>query len=369
MDDDRLVGYRKPIEEDLTLMKWESLNRILGTHRTKFRMLDRGQYLALEAVDRLDFNAERLRFMAGGITIPTEMVDDLINKFTVADVMNSGSLVGNRGVMLSAPASSGKSTACLALIQRYLSRYERHNPGAISDGAVPAMYISIPATRTIKGTLQRMCRYLAIPFKKSDTETDLSAMLLENLGRLGTKLIVLDEVQMLRGAESAFRPAVNNLKDLTNYFRGTIVYSGLNLTESGLLYGDAGLQLGSRVFTVQFTDLAGRLTETVIDKWVFIVSCFAYKLPLFANEPKPLIENAEWLHSYTGGNIGTLKAVLFDACASLILADKPNQETVTKEMLQEAVRDYAAVAGASKMTKPAPLEGARNRAKVARNAN
>ncbi|GAA1496052.1 TniB family NTP-binding protein [Paeniglutamicibacter kerguelensis] len=369
MDDDLLAAYRKPIEEDLTLMKWESLNRILGTDRTRFRMLHRDQYLALDEVDRFEFNAERLRFMAGGMTIKTEMVTDLIKKYTVAELMNSGSLVGNRGIMLSAPASSGKSTACLALIQHYLALYERHNPGAISGGAVPAMYISIPATRTIKGTLQRMCRYLAIPFKKSDTETDLSAMLLENLARLGTKLIVLDEVQMLKGAESVYRPAVNNLKDLTNYFRGTIVYSGLNLTESGLLYGDAGLQLGSRVFTVKVTNLAGRLTDTSVDEWIHIVSCFARELPLFANESDSLIQHARWLHSFTGGNIGTLKAVLFDSCASLILADKPTQETVTIELLQEGVRDYAAVVGASEMKKPAPLAGARNRARAVRNAS
>lgn len=355
----------KPIERDTSLMKWESLNRILGTERNPFNVVDQAAYDSMNLRQRKAYNSERIKFMAGGMTVTTGTINSLIAQFLKADMMNDGALAGRRGVMLSAPASSGKSTACLALIEYYLSLYESENPGAISQGAVPVIYTSVPATRTIKGMLQRIARFLALPFQKSDTETDLSAMLQEALPAVGTKLIVLDEVQMLNGAESTARPAVNNLKDLTNYFEGTIVYSGLNLTGSGLLFGDAGLQLKRRVFNVNVIDLTALRTEYQRAEWSKIVGSFAKALPLYATNPSAIQAEAEWLHMFTGGAIGTLKAVLFDAAAKLIFENDPSREILTRELLEESVRDYAAESGAH-ISPPAPLEGARNRQRIVR---
>lgn len=354
----------RPIEEDRSLMRWESLNNLLGPNRKHFRMINRTSYDALGPRERMAFNQARIQFMAGGMIITTGTVLDLIDQFTKAHMMNDGSLIGRRGVLLSSPASTGKSTACLALIKYYLARYEEDNPGAIAEGAVPAIYVSIPATRTVKGVLQRIARFLALPFKNSDTETDLAAMLQATLPAVSTKLIVLDEVQMLSSAAAISRPAVNNLKDLTNYFEGTIVYSGLNLKGSELLHGDEGLQLKRRVFNVDVIDFTGKMTDKKADEWAKIVGGFAEGLPLFATSAELLTAEADWLHWFTGGNIGTLKAVLLDAAAGLILKDKPGQETITRELLKLSVRDYAAETGTTKMAPPAPLQGASRRRKL-----
>ncbi|WP_240722648.1 TniB family NTP-binding protein [Kocuria rosea] len=354
----------KPIEDDQSLLKWESLSRLLGPDRDRFAMLSQAAYEALRAEERLAFDKARIRFMAGQMIITTGTIRELIALFTKVEMMNEGSLIGRRGVMLSAPASSGKSTACLALIQYYLSRYEKEYPGALQAGAVPVIYVSIPATRTIKGTLQRIARFLALPFKKSDTETELAAMLQEALPAVGTKVIVLDEVQMLNGAESTARPAVNNLKDLTNYFQGTIVYSGLNLTGSGLLFGDMGLQLRRRVFNVKISDFTGTLTAQKAEEWANIVGAFVRALPLYATRSEAVSTEAEWLHEYTGGNIGTLKAVFVDAAAQLILAEDPGNETLTPDLLKQSVRDYAAESGDVRVDGPAPLSGAHKRKKL-----
>ncbi|MFD1211112.1 TniB family NTP-binding protein [Arthrobacter sp. GCM10027362] len=360
---------RQPIEDDTALTRWESLNRVLGRRRERFTMVDRNVYEAMKANERREFNEARIKYMAGGMIVTTETINDLVRQFTKADMMNSGSLIGRRGVMLSAPASSGKSTACLALIQYYLSRYEKENPGAIEGGAVPAIYASIPATRTVKGTLQRIARFLALPFRKSDTETDLASMLQEVLPAVGTRLIVLDEVQMLSGAESTSRPAVNNLKDLTNYFQGTIVYSGLNLTGSALLFGEPGLQLRRRVFNVRVANFTGKqVTEQQANAWAKLVKAFAKSLPLYTTDPDAIQSEADWLREFTGGNIGTLKAVLFDAAATLILQDAPDRETLTRQLLEQSVRDYAAETDDTGVHPPAPLKGARTRKKLVRDA-
>jgi hypothetical protein len=365
-----------PIEADQSLMKWESLSRELGPDRKRFTPLERPAYEALSPAGRSAYNKDRIRFMAREMIVNTGTILELIDMFDKVDMMNEGTLIGRRGIMLSAPASSGKSTACLALIRDYLARYEQEHPGLaryeqehpglLAAGAVPVMYISIQATPTIKGTLQRMARYLALPFKKYDTETVLAAMLQDALPVVGTKLIVLDEVQMLNGAESLARPAVNNLKDLTNYFPGTIVYSGLNLTDSGLLFGDAGLQLKRRVFNVQASDFTGGMTEQSAKEWSPIVGAFAKSLPLYATSAstiQDIRDEAPWLHAYTGGNIGTLKAVFFDAATQLILADDPENETLTRDLLEQSVRDYAAETGDVRLEQPAPLRGAKNRKK------
>ncbi|MEN8582137.1 TniB family NTP-binding protein [Burkholderia sp. RS01] len=362
----RLSG---PIEDDKSLMRWESLNNLLGPSRKEFQMIDRPSYDALESEDRMAFNRARIRYMAGGMIITTCTVLDLIRQFTKAHMMNDGSLIGRRGVMLSSPASTGKSTACLALIEYYLSRYEKDYPGAIAEGAVPAIYVSIPATRTVKGVLQRIARFLALPFKNSDTETDLAAMLQATLPAVSTKLIVLDEVQMLGNAASLSRPAVNNLKDLTNYFEGTIVYSGLELKDSELLQNDEGLQLKRRVFNVEVIDFTGKMTDKMTDEWAKIVAGFAEALPLYATTPELLSAEAGWLHWFTGGNIGTLKAVLLDAAASLILEDKPGQETITRGLLELSVRDYAAETGNTNTEPAAPLQGAGNRRRLGHAGN
>lgn len=359
-----LQQLRRPIENDTSLMTWESLHRRLGPGRQRFARVDQSAYEAMDPAQRTSYNAARIRFMSGEMTVMTRTILDLLRIFTRVESMNSGSLTGRRGVMLSAPASSGKTTACLALIESYLGVYDKENPGAIAGGAVPAVYTSIPATRTVKGVLQRIARFLALPFKKSDTEMELAAMLQEALPAVGTKLIVLDEVQMLSGAESTSRPAVNNLKDLSNYFAGTIVYSGVDLQGSGLLFGVAGNQLTRRVFNVDIIDFtATSQSPEQQAEWTKIVVAFARSLPLYATDPSVIQEEADWLLWFTGGSLGTLRAVMFDAAAMLILNDDPSQETITRGLLEKAVRDYAAERGLQ-AAPPAPLQGARNRRKI-----
>lgn len=353
-----------PLEQNDRLSRWDTLLPALGPDRKRFAMLPREDYDALDASGRKEFDRDRGRFMAGGMTIQTQAITDLIARFTKADMMNDGALVGRRGVMVSAPPSTGKSTACVSLIEYYLAQYDREHPGALADGAVPAIYASIPPTRTVKGTLQRISRFLGLPFKPSDTEADLAAMLEAVLPLVGTKLIVLDEVQMLKAEESTSRPAVNNLKDLTNYFQGTIVYSGVSLTDCGFMFGDAGLQLGRRVFAVSVPDFTTELTAEKAAEWAKTVESFARALPLYATDPPSLRAESEWLHSFTGGTIGTLKAVLFDAAITLIQRGDPDHETITREALASAQRDYAAESGANGV-QPAPLPGAAKRRKLA----
>lgn len=357
------------VDVDRSLTKWESLNQILSAVRKPFPLLGLSFLEAMDASERQKYNETRIKFMASEMIIQTGTIRRLIELFTKADVMNCGSLVGRRGVMISGPASSGKSTACLALLEYYLALYERRNPGAIAEGAVPAVYISVPATRTVKATLQRIARFLALPVRKSDTETDLAAMLQEALHAMETKIIVLDEIQMLNGAESTLRPAVNNLKDLTNYFEGTIVYSGLNLEGSGLLFGDAGLQLKQRVFKVDAMDFSGksdRLSAPEVAEWSNIVCGFTRELPLYATSTDVAAADCTWLHGFTGGNIGTLKAVMFDAARSLILQNDPLREDITREVLAESIRDYAAEDGAEVST--ASLQGSAHRRILVENA-
>ncbi|NHW46089.1 hypothetical protein HAV21_04175 [Paenarthrobacter sp. MSM-2-10-13] len=213
---------------------------------------------------------------------------------------------------------------------------------------------SLPFGSRARTVLQRIARFLALPFKNSDTETDLAAMLQAALPAVSTKLIVLDEVQMLANVASISRPAVNNLKDLTNYFEGTIVYSGLDLKDSELLQNDEGLQLKRRVFNVEVIDFTGKMTNKKTDEWAKIVAGFAAELPLYATSAELLGAEANWLHWFTGGNIGTLKAVLLDAAASLILEDKPGQETIAQGLLELSVRDYATETGKTNAAPSAP---------------
>jgi hypothetical protein len=364
MEEIRFHKPSTPLEESPRLSRWDKLLPALGPGRKRFTMLPRREYDALDADARREFDRARKRFMAGGMTIHTQAITDLIALFEKADMMNDGALVGRRGVMVSAPPSTGKSTACVSLIEYVLAQYDREHPGALAGGAVPAIYASIPPTRTVKGTLQRIARFLGLPFKPSDTEADLAAMLEAVLPLLGTKLIVLDEVQMLKAEESTSRPAVNNLKDLTNYFQGTIVYSGVSLTDSGFMFGDAGLQLGRRVFPVAVPDFTGSLTASKAAEWKKTVESFARALPLYATDPLSVRAESKWLHSFTGGTIGTLKSVLFDAAATLIQKGDPGHETITREVLATAPRDYKAESGGIGV-RPEPLPGATKRRKLA----
>lgn len=162
---------------------------------------------------------------------------------------------------------------------------------------------------------------------------------------------------------------MNNLKDLTNYFEGTIVYSGLDVKDSELLQNDEGLQLKRRVFNVEVIDFTGKMTDKKTDEWAKIVAGFAAELPLYATSPELLRAEADWLHGFTGGNIGTLKAVLLDAAASLILEDKPGRETITRGLMERSVRDYAAETGKANAEPAAPLQGAGNRRRIGHDGN
>jgi hypothetical protein len=120
----------------------------------------------------------------------------------------------------------------------------------------------------------------------------------------------------------------------------TFVYAGLDLDESNLFSGVRGRQILARFVPVKTGPFAHRTDQDKQD-WIKLVATMEQTLRLHQHKPGSLIEQADYLHARTGGLIGSLDQLIYDAANDAI---SDGAEKITKAHLDAVLLDGAAIA-------------------------
>jgi DNA polymerase III delta prime subunit len=294
-----------------------------------------------------DFDARRRAYLSGRLTVMTPAVQNLIKVTEITMEQNQHAPTGRRGILVTGPSTVGKTTACLTMMRYAYGRFLEQMPATLAEYAIPLAYVEVPPSSTPKGMMQRFADFYALPYANGTTLNELKREVVGAMRTNYTQIVVVDELHNLALKNPMSGQSVDTLKDLSNSSPATFIYAGIKLEESGLLSGPRGEQVARR-----FTPI--RMTRTRRGgEWRKIVKDFVQALPLFrsyvedsadANAEGRWKELADWLHTRTGGNIGTLQSLLTQAAFTLIRNHDPAQEKITRELLQRGVLDISALA-------------------------
>src|SRR5699024_12562112 len=98
-----------------SLSTWESLTQVLESRTAAFNMPTGDDYQARDELERHRFNAARKAFVAGGMTVGTPQVAELIHATETVMSQNLSAMTGRRGSLVSGASAGGRTTAGLAL--------------------------------------------------------------------------------------------------------------------------------------------------------------------------------------------------------------------------------------------------------------
>jgi hypothetical protein len=295
------------------------------------------QWKVLDPAGRDAYDEMRLRHHGRLVTVATPLVNDVIRRGRRLALLNRDQVTARRGLIISGPPATGKSTAITQLGKHHEIRVRRQR-GDLPGPFLPVVYITVPPAATPKVVAAEFARFLGLPVTRSLNQVQITNAVCDVLAQLGCQLVLVDEVHNISlhtryGAETS-----DQLKYLAERISATFVYAGVNLEAEGLFAGTRGAQIAGR-FTSITSQPFGNRTAVERQDWSALVATLEQNLLLHRLESHTLLRHADYLHDRTGGLIGSLSHLIREAALDAIL---DGTETITKTMLDRVTIDHHA---------------------------
>ncbi|MEV6335201.1 AAA family ATPase [Nocardia vinacea] len=292
----------------------------------------------LDGLERDLYNEARQDHHTQLLLVATPDIRRIIQQGSKLVINNRGKQLGRRGLLVSGASGTGKSTSITQLGKKFQIDLERRWPS--DPGRIPVVYIVVPPDPGPKALATEMARFLGLPVSDHDSPQHIAHSVVEVMGRVGTGMVLVDEIHRLDLTKKKGQDASDQLKYFFDTISATFVYAGLELEESNLFSGVRGRQILGRFVPVKTGPFSFR-TERDKQDWIKLVATMEQTLRLHRHKPGALIELAPYLHSRTGGMIGSLDQLIYDAANDAIT---DGTEKITKAHLEEVVLDGAAIA-------------------------
>jgi hypothetical protein len=251
-------------------------------------------------------------------------------------ISNRGKQLGRRGLIVSGPSGTGKSTSITQLGKIHQVDTQRRAPRG--DGRIPVVYIIVPPDATPKVLAIEIAAFLGLPFSSHDSQHVISQSVAGVLRKVGCSLILVDEVHRLDLRTRHGAAASDQLKYFFDSVSATFIYSGLDLAENGMFTGMRGRQIAGRFISLT-TSAFGYATNAEKDDWGKLVATLEAALRLHHHKPGALLNDAAYLHQRTGGMIGSLDQLIHEAANEAIT---DGTEKITRKHLDTVILDTAA---------------------------
>ncbi|MER6442939.1 ATP-binding protein [Streptomyces sp. NPDC001185] len=241
-----------------------------------------------------------------------------------------------RGLIISGPAATGKTTTMMALGRSFQLAQEHRQ--AQQSPCRPVLFISVPPAATPKMLVSEFARFLGMPLTERLNQTQITNAVCDLLCELGTQLILIDDVHLLDTRRRTGAETSDQLKYLGERIPATFVYSAIDIETSSLLSGVRGAQIAGRFRIFRHAPLAyGSEHDRTV--WGDLVQAMEGLLRLRSHRPGTLHRHAAYLHARTGGRIGSLSHLIREAA---LIAIAEGSERITKQLLSEIELDAAA---------------------------
>lgn len=317
----------------------DGLSVFLTAPRNTITRLTREAYDQLTPAERDIHDDARRAFLSTGFTISTDAVEEAKMQLRNCIRANYYDPLANQALMLSGEAHVGKTTIARSLMKYTYTQLLARNPDLDLRRSAPVVYVEVPAGSTAKSFLRTFIHHFGLTATRTETTEELKQRVVQQLLRLGTVLVVVDEFHNLEAANRGNGETIDQLKLLQNAVPATFVYAGINLERARLLSGPGGQQLSARSTLIPLNRFnPGNPDE--VRKWTYLVAAFEKQLPLLDHELGAITNISKDLMVACAGSIGTLRRMLTHAVIPLI-GDDSAPEHLTPELILGQRRDMA----------------------------
>ncbi|MFC9659959.1 ATP-binding protein [Nocardia sp. NPDC127606] len=302
--------------------------------------LTRAQRAALPAPEQARFDASRRSYIVENRVYETRNVVTIGKRCRrLLERTTQPSPVVRRGLRVAGVSGSGKSTTILDAGRELDVGLRRRNNRAVDDlSYLPVIYVTIGDVNSDNKLWAAFAEFVGLPLSARGNADTRLYRLTAILRELGTRFVIVDEVQHLQTHKTNGAQAANALKRFAEHIDATMIYVGVDLDHAPLFTGEAGKQWRARTIPYEMSTYH---IERASDRreWVDLIDAFDNDLPLCNQVAGALARQDQYLFHRTAGSIGSLKQLLTDAALDAI---DDGRERITRAHLDAVVLDSAA---------------------------
>lgn len=318
-------------EPPTTLVGWR---RFVDAAPPSFDLLPIPAWDGLSPESRDAYQEARISYHSELIVVATSTLRKVARQGRLLTLVNRREISARRGLIVSGPQTTGKSTALKQLGRTHELMVRQRFPG--SD-RIPVVYVTTPPKGSPRKLALEFARFLGIPpIRTGWNTTDIADAVCQVLIDARCDLVLVDEIHNLNLATSAGEDMSDHIKYFAEHLPATFVYAGIDVEHAGLFTGVRGKQIAGRCVLIS-TGPFPRQQE-----WKGLVATMEAALRLQKHRPGTLARMDRYLHKRTGGIIGSLSHLIRAAAISAIV---DGTETITQDLLDEIPLDHAAESG------------------------
>lgn len=321
-----------------TLQGWRQFT---ATATIAPELLTELEWTALTETARLDYDELRLDYHTRLAAVATSTLRQVVHTGRRLTLLNRHAVSARRGLILSGPAGTGKTTAITQFGKTHQAIDRQRHPG-LGD-RIPVIYITVPPAATPRMVAAEFARFLGLPVTTRANITDIIEAVCGVAVNTGASVVCVDELHNISLATKAGAEVSDTLKYFSERIPATFVYAGIDVERGGLFTGTRGRQIAGR-FSLIATSSFPRTNE-----WEGLVATLEDALRLHRHTPGTLGALDHYLHQRTGGMIGSLSHLIRGAALEAIL---DGTEKITKKLLDGIDLDHAAQTSSSKNKQP-----------------
>jgi hypothetical protein len=227
------------------------------------------------------------------------------------------SYVARRGIRISGDYRMGKSTAVTAAGARLEIECRRSQNRESDPSYLPVVYTTIASASTTNKLWVRLANFVGARDLRGKNADERLVDLAHLLRELGTKFVILDDVQRLDTGNRSGAEVADNIKVFAESLDATMIFAGVSLDTAPLFSGDGGAQWRKRTRPVYMTNYQYKNTAD-FNEWQRLIAGFERLLPLPLHEHGLLESNADYLFHRTGGSLAMLADLIKDAAEEAI---------------------------------------------------
>lgn len=302
-------------------------------------LLPDGEWQGLAESDRLGYDELRLDYHTRLAAVATSTLRQVVHTGRRLTLLNRHAVSARRGLVLSGPAGTGKTTAITQFGKTHQAIDRQRHPGV--EDRIPVIYITVPPAATPRMVAAEFARFLGLPVTTRANITDIIEAVCGVAVDARVSVVCVDELHNISLATKSGAEVSDTLKYFSERIPATFVYAGIDVERGGLFTGTRGRQIAGR-FSLIPTSAFPRTGE-----WEGLVATLEHALRLHRHIPGTLTALEGYLHQRAGGMIGSLSHLIRGAALDAIL---DGTETITRQLLDTVDLDHAAQTSSSRST-------------------
>ncbi|MER6372603.1 TniB family NTP-binding protein [Streptomyces mirabilis] len=327
-------------ERRLPTTTLEGWRRFVNADPLTFDLLPADEWQSLEPSARHEYDEARVNYHSELIVVETPTIREVAHQGRLLTLVNRREISARRGLIVSGPWATGKSTAIKQLGRIHELRVRQRFP---DHDRIPVVYVSAPPNGSPRKLATRFAHFLGLPLKSRHNEMDIADTVCQILTDARCDLVCVDEIHNINMATSTGKDMSDHLKYFTEHIPATFVYAGINVEREGLFSGVRGRQIAARCVmraTGNFPDTA---------EWQSMIATMEHALRLHRHPSGTLPGQAKYLYQRTGGSISSLSHLIRAAAISAII---DGSERITRVLLDSVPVDHS-----TQSDNPAPSDG------------